>query len=128
MNKLTEVLIRAKELLEIPEAWVRGKVFDNDIGGDNLYTSAPAAKQYCVYGAVWKAARELGMLKPGERHFSSGFGHSPLGILMEDAVKALPDVAATYNNAAQASNNGGVKVAKQVICKAIELSVDQDDG
>ena len=123
MNPLTETLIRAKELLEVPGAWVRGSVFNTDPGGEDLYTNAPEATSYCIYGAVWKAARERGLIQPGDEHHAIAFRRKhPLSNLLEDAKETMPEHQ-NYRNAADMNNQCGVKVAMQIVCKAIELSI-----
>lgn len=124
MASKVDVLIRTKELLEIPGAWIKGRLFDNgsEWDTDSLRYNAPGATQYCVYGALHKAKVELGY--PLTYH-GEGDKH------LEQAVKDIvPSFNNQVNNLCAASYNNqqhSVEPIKALVCKAIELAMENEE-
>lgn len=129
--KSSEVFIKVKELINQPGAWITGHVFDNDLGGTQIAASAPNARQFCAYGAVYKAQHLCGVgIPPDANHWNYwGFeGGSAETRILNKAFRAMPD-RGNYHNAATYNNHhpDGLAAVNRLMCKAIEIALEEEE-
>lgn len=100
MSKTLEVINRALEILNNGVSWTKESYARGSQGFEVGYSSE-AAVSFCSYGAVYRAAKELGVdsylaIDVIRRHCPSAVG---LAFFNDDESTTFEDVALMFNNA-----------------------------